>query len=159
MFEGDALMTEAVGTSETSVNFYQTTRRNIPEDSRLQNSTRFNIFVEILQRVTPLIFASYLVHQHQVSALDVPVKLLHMTALNGQCDFPIDSVNKKLEDSGIHYTSSENSMDLIAQLKDEGAHHLGAPVGQYMRKPEAQNKPSEADCIRFTVSWYCMDLI
>jgi hypothetical protein len=27
---------EAVSTSETSVNIYQTTRRNIPEDSRLQ---------------------------------------------------------------------------------------------------------------------------
>jgi hypothetical protein len=30
-----ALMTEAESTSETSVNFYQTTRLNIPEDSRL----------------------------------------------------------------------------------------------------------------------------
>jgi hypothetical protein len=28
----DALMVEAVSTSETSVNFYQTTRRNISED-------------------------------------------------------------------------------------------------------------------------------
>jgi hypothetical protein len=28
-----ALMIEAANTSETSVNFYQTTRRNIPEDS------------------------------------------------------------------------------------------------------------------------------
>jgi hypothetical protein len=27
-------MTEAVSTSETSVNFYETTRRNIPEDIR-----------------------------------------------------------------------------------------------------------------------------
>jgi hypothetical protein len=27
-----ALMMEAVSTSETSANFYQTTRRNIPED-------------------------------------------------------------------------------------------------------------------------------
>jgi hypothetical protein len=30
-----ALMIEAVSTSETSVNFYQTTRRNTPEDSHL----------------------------------------------------------------------------------------------------------------------------
>jgi hypothetical protein len=30
-----ALMTEAANTSETSVNFYQTTRRNNPEDNRL----------------------------------------------------------------------------------------------------------------------------
>jgi hypothetical protein len=31
-----ALMMEAVSTSETSVNLYQTARRNIPEDSHLQ---------------------------------------------------------------------------------------------------------------------------
>jgi hypothetical protein len=32
-----ALMMQAVSTSETSVNFYQTTRRNIPEDSHLHH--------------------------------------------------------------------------------------------------------------------------
>jgi hypothetical protein len=32
-----ALMKEAEITSETSVNFYQTTRRNDPEDSRLHD--------------------------------------------------------------------------------------------------------------------------
>jgi hypothetical protein len=32
-----ALMMEAECTSETSVNFYQTTRRNNPEDSHLHN--------------------------------------------------------------------------------------------------------------------------
>jgi hypothetical protein len=32
-----ALMMEAASTSETSVNFYQTTQRNNPEDSHLQN--------------------------------------------------------------------------------------------------------------------------
>jgi hypothetical protein len=31
-----ALMMEAAFTAETSVNFYQTTRRNNPEDSHLQ---------------------------------------------------------------------------------------------------------------------------
>jgi hypothetical protein len=31
-----ALKMEAVSTSETSVNFYQTTRRNIPEDSHFR---------------------------------------------------------------------------------------------------------------------------
>jgi hypothetical protein len=31
-----ALMMEAASTSETSANFYQTTRRNNPEDSHLQ---------------------------------------------------------------------------------------------------------------------------
>jgi hypothetical protein len=35
-----ALMMEAVSTSETSVNFYQTTRRNIPEDSHLHTHRR-----------------------------------------------------------------------------------------------------------------------
>jgi hypothetical protein len=30
-----ALTMEAAGTSETSVNFYQTSRRNIPEDGHL----------------------------------------------------------------------------------------------------------------------------
>jgi hypothetical protein len=32
------LMMEAASTSETSVNFYQTTRRNTPEDSHLHIS-------------------------------------------------------------------------------------------------------------------------
>jgi hypothetical protein len=31
-----ALMMEAASTSETKVNFYQTARRNIPEDGHLQ---------------------------------------------------------------------------------------------------------------------------
>jgi hypothetical protein len=31
-----ALMMEAEGTSKTSINFYQTTRRNIPEGCHLQ---------------------------------------------------------------------------------------------------------------------------
>jgi hypothetical protein len=33
--DDEALMMEAVSTSDTSVNFYQTTQRNIPEDSHL----------------------------------------------------------------------------------------------------------------------------
>jgi hypothetical protein len=32
-----AMMTEAASTSETSVNFHYTTRRNIPEDSHLHS--------------------------------------------------------------------------------------------------------------------------
>jgi hypothetical protein len=32
----NALMMEAASTSETSVKFYQTAQRNIPEDSHLQ---------------------------------------------------------------------------------------------------------------------------
>jgi hypothetical protein len=39
-----SLMTEAVSTSDKSVNFYQTTRRNIPEDSRLK-PTWFQLFL------------------------------------------------------------------------------------------------------------------
>jgi membrane-bound lytic murein transglycosylase MltF len=38
-----ALMMEAVRSSETSVNFYQTTRRNIPEDSHLHTRRRENL--------------------------------------------------------------------------------------------------------------------
>jgi hypothetical protein len=34
--QGDAPMMEAASTSETTVNFYQTTRRYNPEDSHLQ---------------------------------------------------------------------------------------------------------------------------
>jgi hypothetical protein len=38
-----ALMMEAASTSETSVNFYQTTRRNNPEDSHLQASGNLHL--------------------------------------------------------------------------------------------------------------------
>jgi hypothetical protein len=38
-----ALMTEAASTSETLVNFYQTTRRNNPEDSHLHTRRRENL--------------------------------------------------------------------------------------------------------------------
>jgi hypothetical protein len=34
---------EAAGTSETSINFYQTTRLDKPEDSHLQNRRRENL--------------------------------------------------------------------------------------------------------------------
>jgi hypothetical protein len=36
-------MMEAANTSETSVNFYQTTRRNIPEDSHFDTRHRKNL--------------------------------------------------------------------------------------------------------------------
>jgi hypothetical protein len=36
LLQGIALMMEAASTTETSVNFYETTRRNIPEDSHLR---------------------------------------------------------------------------------------------------------------------------
>jgi hypothetical protein len=38
-----ALMMEAVHTSETSVSFYKTTRRNIPEDGHLHTRLRENL--------------------------------------------------------------------------------------------------------------------
>jgi hypothetical protein len=38
-----ALMMEAASTSETSVNFYQTTRRYNPEDSHLRTHRRENL--------------------------------------------------------------------------------------------------------------------
>jgi hypothetical protein len=38
-----ALMIEAARTSETLVNFYQTTRRYIPEDSHLRTHNRENL--------------------------------------------------------------------------------------------------------------------
>jgi hypothetical protein len=38
-----ALMMEAASTSETSANFYQTTRRNNPEDSPLDTRRRENL--------------------------------------------------------------------------------------------------------------------
>jgi hypothetical protein len=37
------LMMEAASTSETSVNFYQTTRRNNPEDSHFHTRRRENL--------------------------------------------------------------------------------------------------------------------
>jgi hypothetical protein len=39
-----AVMTEAASTCETSVNFYQTTRRNNPEDSHLHILASLQIF-------------------------------------------------------------------------------------------------------------------
>jgi hypothetical protein len=44
-------MMEAARTSETSVNFYQTTRRNIPEDSHLQRIWNFPLwYAEVIKR-------------------------------------------------------------------------------------------------------------
>jgi hypothetical protein len=40
-----ALMMEAVSTSETSVNFYHTTRRNSPEDGHLQDLLQWSTHV------------------------------------------------------------------------------------------------------------------
>jgi nucleoside diphosphate kinase len=59
-----ALMMEAVRTSETSVNFYQTTRCNNAEDSHLHTRRRENLkshmvdFVTMITLVTMLNWAS-----------------------------------------------------------------------------------------------------
>jgi hypothetical protein len=42
-----ALMMEAVSTSEISVNFYETTRRNIPQDINLKSLKRYKPFTVI----------------------------------------------------------------------------------------------------------------
>jgi hypothetical protein len=44
---GDALMMEAVSTFETPVNFYQTTRYNIPEDCQLQEKYATIFFITV----------------------------------------------------------------------------------------------------------------
>jgi hypothetical protein len=46
-----ALMMEAVSTSETPVNFYETTRRNIPEGFRLQKKKSLSLIEQIKDNV------------------------------------------------------------------------------------------------------------
>jgi hypothetical protein len=48
-----ALMMAAVNSCETSVNIYQTTRRNILEDSHLHNRRRDNLKSHTVDEVTP----------------------------------------------------------------------------------------------------------
>jgi hypothetical protein len=61
-----ALMMEAVSSSETSVNIYQTTRRDFPEDSHLHTRRRENlkshlIYTVIVRGKTKLIFRQFTV--------------------------------------------------------------------------------------------------
>jgi hypothetical protein len=51
----NVLTIEATSTSETSVNFYQTTRRNNPEDSRFHTRRRKNLksFMETFSKTSP----------------------------------------------------------------------------------------------------------
>jgi hypothetical protein len=53
-----AVMMEAVSTSETLVNFYQTTQRNFPEDSHLQYSSLSCSCINVFT-VRALIFKTY----------------------------------------------------------------------------------------------------
>jgi hypothetical protein len=50
-FQVIALMMEAASTSETSINFYQTTRYNIPENSYLHIRSSENLKSQLLQVV------------------------------------------------------------------------------------------------------------
>jgi hypothetical protein len=47
-----ALMMEAASTSETSVNFYQTTRRNNPEESHVRTGRRENLKSHLVKDMT-----------------------------------------------------------------------------------------------------------
>jgi hypothetical protein len=51
-------MTEAVSISETSVNFYQTARRNIPEDSHVHDCRHERLDFHLLISLTALSFFS-----------------------------------------------------------------------------------------------------
>jgi hypothetical protein len=67
-----ALMMEAVSTCEKSVNFYETTRRNIPEDSHLHTRHRehlksqqvLSLTVEVLTSVGEDVDSTYSSHFH-----------------------------------------------------------------------------------------------
>jgi hypothetical protein len=90
-------MMDAARTSETLVNFYQTTRRYNPEDSRLLTHRRENLkscleatpfgsLVEMLLMLLPLLLLQlYLLN----SAYE-----LHLLAVTVQCIFPKRSPEK-----------------------------------------------------------------
>jgi hypothetical protein len=58
-----ALVMEAASTSETSVNSYQTTRRNIPDDSHLHTRRRENLKLTNLKQVSLPMFLNLCIHQ------------------------------------------------------------------------------------------------
>jgi hypothetical protein len=70
-----------------------------------------------------------------------------------------DSLNNPLEGHNMLYTSFKSSMGLITH-SEEGPQSLSAPTGHCARKTEARNNPSEeADCMHFTASICCTELI
>jgi hypothetical protein len=74
---------EAVSTSETSVNFYQTTRRNIPEDSHLVfNSLKCYLYNGILQLDKQKHTSNVLVHHvlNEVTAFNVISLVFEVTS-------------------------------------------------------------------------------
>jgi hypothetical protein len=62
-------MMEAVSTSETSVNFYQTTRRNIPEDSHLRTRRRENLISYLIRDDAELVTLLACIHDDRGSNL------------------------------------------------------------------------------------------
>jgi hypothetical protein len=72
------MMTEAASTSEMSVNFYQSTRRNIPEDSHLQYLL---LFLQTPRIRVVLWFCSSRLRRRQEESRKVAVE--HRTFLEG----------------------------------------------------------------------------
>jgi hypothetical protein len=56
-----ALLLEAASTSETSVNFYETTRRYIPEDSHIPTRRHENLKFHLLFQYFPKVFCTYFI--------------------------------------------------------------------------------------------------
>jgi hypothetical protein len=65
---------EASNTSETSVNFYQTTRRNIPEDNHLRTRRRENLKSR-LRYVTSVVDTTLLQISHERKKRLVSLKI------------------------------------------------------------------------------------
>jgi hypothetical protein len=53
-------MMEAISTSESSVSFYQTTRRNIPEDSHLHTRRHENLKCHLYDYVVQYLYFDHL---------------------------------------------------------------------------------------------------
>jgi phosphoserine aminotransferase len=75
-------MTEAVSTSETSVNFYQTTRRNIPEESNIHIRRRENLKSQMILNIPEdyhIIFVHVGIHPETLHSCES--KQIHMVKL------------------------------------------------------------------------------
>jgi hypothetical protein len=74
-----ALTMEAVSASETTVNFYQTTRRNNPEDGHLHTHRRENLPIDnlFLFLVLTVDFLCLINFSHKIRGPGVDVQLAH----------------------------------------------------------------------------------
>jgi hypothetical protein len=61
-----ALMMEAASTSETSVNFYQITRRNNPQDSHLNDLTLIVISITFFKESLFVLYGNSTVEQNEL---------------------------------------------------------------------------------------------